>query len=428
MPLRKGAPKMPKIVTPLTAIQVKNAKPRAKSYKLADGGGLYLEVMPTGSMLWRMKFKQANGSESRLSFGSYPEVSIVDARQKRTEARAQLASGVDPAQSRRIAKANKANANANTFEAVAREWHTNKLDTWQARTATNILHRLEQDVFPLIGGRPIVDIKAPVMLDVLRQIEKRGAVEIAKRQGQVCGQVFRYAIATGKAESDPMPSLRGALKATVKGHHAAILVADLPEFLQAFEKNEVRMFVPTRILMRMMMLTFVRTSELTETPWSEIDLENESWVIPWQRMKMGKRKVNPRKVDHHVFLPRQGWTLLRELHTFTGGNMYLFPNQRNHQKPVSNGAILAAIKRMGYGGRMTGHGFRSLAKGVLKTLKNELTNIERQLAHSSGEVYGGAYDRESFLEERKVMMQQYADYLDTVASAKVIAGRFGKAA
>ncbi len=293
------------------------------------------------------------------------------------------------------------------------------LAAWQARTAKNVLDRLEKDVFPLIGKQPIATIKAPVVLDMLRQIEKRGALEMARRQGQVCGQVFRYAIATGRAEVDPLPSLRGALKPKVEEHHGSITVAELPIFLQALKKNESRMFIPNRILMRMMMLTFVRTSELIETPWAEIDLENKRWVIPWQRMKMGKKKIKPRKVDHDVFLPRQGWELLRELHAITGINQFLFPNQRDHGKPVSNGAILAALRRMGYQNRMTGHGFRSLAKGILKTLKHDIGNIERQLSHSSGEAYGGAYDRESFKEERRAMMQKYADYLDSIEAGLV---------
>jgi integrase len=420
---------MPKLATPLTDIQVKNAKPKAKPYTLADGDGMYLEVSPAGSKIWRMAYRQPNGKNTRLTFGAYPEVSLLDARLKRMDARRQRAAGTDPAQAKRIEKIGKATANANTFEAVAREWHANKLDTWQERTAINILHRLEIDVFPLIGKHPIAGIKAPVILDVLRQIEKRGALDMAKRQGQVCGQIFRYAIACGKAEVDPVPSLRGALKASTNGHHAAITADDLPEFLRAFEKIEGRMFVPTKVMFRLMMMTFVRTSELTETPWSEIDLENESWVIDWHRMKMGKKKVNPRKVNHHVFLPAQGWTLLRELHAITGGNKYLFPNMRDHEKPATNFGILAALKRMGYAGKMTGHGFRSLAMGVIKErlgYRHEV--VDRQLSHASGDSYGEAYDRAMFLDERRVMMQQYADYLDTAASGKVVVGRFGKAA
>lgn len=420
---------MPKIVPPLADKAIKNAKPRDKAYKLADGGGLYLEVMPTGAKLWRMKFKQTSGKESRLAFGAYDEVSLAEARAKRDAARKQMAVGVDPAQAKRIEKQQKATKAANTFETVAREWHSNKLASWQDRTATNILHRLEVDVFPLIGRHPIAEIKAPVILDVLRQIEKRGALDMAKRQGQVCGQIFRYAIATGKADTDPVPSLRGALKPSASGHHASITADELPAFLRAFAKIEGRMFVPTKVMFRLMMMTFVRTSELTETPWSEIDLENESWVIDWHRMKMGKKKVNPRKVNHHVFLPTQGWALLRELHAITGGNKYLFPNMRDHAKPATNFGILAALKRMGYGGKMTGHGFRSLAMGVIKErlgYRHEV--VDRQLSHASGDAYGEAYDRAMFLDERRVMMQQYADYLDTAANGKVVAGRFGKTA
>jgi integrase len=413
---------MPKLAVPLTDIQVRNAKPKDKPYTMADGGGMYLEVAPTGSKIWRMSYRQPSGKNNRLTFGHYPEVSLLDARQKRMDAKRQRSAGIDPAQANRINKTNKATANANTFEFVARDWHTNKLDTWQEGTAISILQRLERDVFPLIGARPIAGIRAPVLLDVLRQIEKRGAVEMAKRQLQVCGQIFRYAIATGVAEVDPVPSLRGALKSSIKGHHAAITIDELPDLIRALERNEVRMFVPTRILMRTMMLVFVRTSELIETPWAEIDIENECWIIPWQRMKMGKRKVNPRKVDHHVFLPRQGWELLRELHAITGGNKYLFPNQRDHEKPVSNGAILAVLKRMGYAGKHTGHGFRSLAMGIIKErlgYRHEVVN--RQLSHASGDAYGEAYDRAMFLDERKVMMQQYADYLDAVnTGAEVI--------
>lgn len=420
---------MPKLVTPLTDVQVKNAKPREKPYKLFDGGGLYLEVMPTGSKLWRMKYRQASGKEGRLSFGIYPDVSLTMARGKRAEARELRAKDIDPGQARRIEKRQKAAAASNTFEAVARQWHANKLDTWKENTAKDALNRLEKDVFPLIGKIPVSEVDAPLMLDVLRRVEKRGALEIAARLGQLCSQVFRYAIASGLAKYNPVPDLRGALKPRVKGHHAAITPDELPEFIKALEKNEARMYTPTRILMRLMMLVFVRTSELIETPWAEIDLEKEQWVIPWQRMKMGKKKVNPRKVDHHVNMPRQGWELLRELHAITGQSKYLFPNQRDHEKPVSNGAILAALKRMGYGGKHTGHGFRALAMGVIKErLGYRHDVVNRQLAHLSGDAYGEAYDRAEFLEERRAMMQQYADYLDAAASGKVIAGKFGRAA
>jgi integrase len=421
--------KVPKLAVPLTDIQVKTAKTRDKTYTLADGGGMYLEVTPTGAKVWRMSYRQPNGKNTRLTFGKYPEVSLLDARKRCMVARAQRSAGQDPAQTRRIEKSVGKVAAANTFEAVTYEWHINKSETWQPRTASNVLHRLEKDVIPLIGKYPISTIRAPLVLDVLRQIEKRGAIDMAKRQAQVISQIFNYAIATGKAETNPVPSLRGALKAGPRGHHAAITPDELPEFIRAFEKIEGRMFIPTKVMFRLMMMIFVRTSELTETPWTEIDLVNETWVIDWDRMKMGKRKMNPRKVNHHVFLPAQGWKLLRELHAITGNNKFLFPNQRDHEKSATNFGILAALKRMGYSGKMTGHGFRSLAMGVIKErlgYRHEV--VDRQLSHASGDAYGEAYDRALFLDERKVMMQQYADYLDTVAGGKVIAGRFGKTA
>lgn len=419
---------MPKVIVPLTELQVKNAKPKDKPYKLSDGGGLYLLVKPDGAKYWRMKARFA-GVERLLAFGVYPDVSLLKARAARTKAADQIKAGIDPAQAKRIKKLQEAAAASNTFEAIARQWHENKREAWKENTAKEALNRLEKDVFPLIGKRPITEIDAPLMLDVLRRVEQRGAQEIAARLGQLCSQIFRYAIASGLAKYNPVPDLRGALKPRAKGHHAAITTDELPDFLKVLEKNEARMYTPTRILMRLMMLVFVRTSELIETPWSEIDLENEQWVIPWQRMKMGKKKVNPRKVDHHVNMPRQGWELLRELHAITGRSKFLFPNQRDHEKPVSNGAILAALKRMGYAGKHTGHGFRALAMGVIKErLGYRHDVVNRQLAHMSGDAYGEAYDRAEFLEERKTMMQQYADYLDTAASGQVVAGKFGRAA
>lgn len=248
---------MPRRVLPLTDIQVKHAKPQLKRYKLADGGGMYLEINPTGSKIWRMNYRQTNGKENSLSFGAYLAVSL----------------------------------------ALAREWQANKADSWKENTAKNVLHRLERDIFPLIGKFPISEVKAPLMLDVLRRIERRGAVEMARRCGQFCGQVFRYAIATGQCEFDPLPALRGALKVRARGHHAAITPDELPEFLRLLTKHEYSMMMQTRIMIRLMLLVFVRTSELTETPWSEIDFDKQGWIIKWHRMKMGKRKINPRRVE-----------------------------------------------------------------------------------------------------------------------------------
>jgi hypothetical protein len=295
----------PKLVLPLTYLKVKSAKPREKTYKLSDGGGLYLEVTPLGTKLWRFSYTQLNGKKTRIALGPYPVVTLSGAREKRLKARQQLDAGIDPVQAKRATRQEHSLAASNTFEMVAREWHANKEDSWKENISKHVLQRLERDIFPILGKYPINEIKAPQMLEALRRIETRGAVEMARRCAQFSGQVFRYAIATGRAEVDPVPSLRGALKAKARGHHAAITPDELPEFLRILSKHEFSMLMQTRIMLRPMMMVFVRTSELSETPWSEIDFENQVWIIKWNRMKVGKRKINPRKVDHHVHLPRQ---------------------------------------------------------------------------------------------------------------------------
>jgi integrase len=420
---------MPKKIAPLTNVEVKNAQPKEKPSKLFDGNGLYLLVMPTGAKYWRMKVTIDGKELSPLAFGVYPEVSLADARAKREEARRLLAEGVNPHEAKRQSKLNRRVAAENNFEAVARRWHTEKLSEWKESTASATIRRLEIDVFPYIGKLPIKDIKTPAVLAVLRKIQERPAVEIARRLGQVCSQIFRFAILEGHIESDPVYAIRGNLKKSVRGHHAAIGVDELPEFLRKLSSTEYRMYAETRICMRLMMLTFVRTSELIETPWSEIDLEKEEWVIPWQRMKMGKRKINPIMENHHVNLPTQGWTLLRELHLLTGRGKFLFPNKRDHERHASNGIILAALKDMGYAGKHTGHGFRSLAMGVIKEkLGYRHDVVDRQLAHQSTDKYGEAYDRARFLAERRIMMQEYANYLDAISSGNILTPKFTKVA
>ncbi len=419
---------MPKLATPLNDIKVKNAKPQDKPYKLSDGGGLHLLVNPDGNKYWRLAYR-FDAKQKTLALGVYPVVTLKDAREKTLAARKLLDADVDPAKDR-DQKRHVANATSvNTFEKIAREWHQRKTESsWQPQTSVQNMRSLERDLFPYIGKLPISTIKTPLMLDVLQQIEKRGALEITRRLASLASAIFKYATVKGLMEYDPIAALKTELKPRVKGHHAAIKVAGLPDLLKAITKNEGRMYPPNRIGLRLMLLTFVRTSELIETPWSEIDLDNEQWVIPWQRMKMGKKRLSPRMVDHHPFLPRQGWELLRELHQYTGGSKYLFPNRRDHEKPLSNGMILQALKRMGYGGEMTGHGFRALAKGTLKTLGYPIDRIERQLSHASGEAYGGSYDREDFLDERKEMMQHFADYLEQIERGNVVIGDFTRAA
>ena len=294
-----------------------------------------------------------------------------------------MLAGTDPAKHRDNAKRLAEDRAANTFEKIAREWHANEVPTWSERTATAMIARLEADIFPSIGNIPIGEIKHRDVIAALRKIEERGANEIAKRIKAVCSQVFSYAIQCGLTERNLMTDMKDVLKTRRASHFAAIDTDELPAFLAALERNEARMFEPTRIAMRLMLLIFVRTSELIETPWSEIDLEKGEWIIPWQRMKRGKLTVNPDKTNHHVCLSRQAYSLLRQLHAITGGSQYLFPNQRDPKKPISNNTILVALDRMGYKGRMTGHGFRALAMSTIKEqlgYRHEV--VDRQLAHA----------------------------------------------
>jgi integrase len=408
---------MPKQVQPLTQLQVRNAKAKDKPYKLADGGGLYLEVMPSGGKLWRMKFRQSDGKENRLSFGAFPEVSLMDARAKRDEARQLLATGTDPARARAEQERQVRLAEQNTFEHVARDWHRTMINKWQPQTADEILRRFESDIFPAFGHLPINKVQAPDVLDAICAIEKRGALEIANRQTANCSRVFKHAIRCGLAERNPAEFLREVLQPREKGHFAAIGADGLPEFLRALYANEACMGVPTRVAMKLMLLVFVRTSELIETPWAEIDLEKGEWIIPWKRMKRGKRRINPDKTDHHVCLSRQALALLRDLHRHTGGGTYLFPNLRDPKRPMSNNTLLRAIERMGYKGDMTGHGFRALAMSTLKeSLGYRHEVVDRQLAHAQKDKLESAYDRAKYLEERRKMMQCWADYIDRVAA------------
>jgi integrase len=413
---------MARTTTPLSDMQVRNAKPKDKTYKLFDGGGLYVEVAPTGSRIWRFKFVQANGKESRLTFGPYPEISLQDAREKRLETRRLMLQGVDPAKHRDANKRLVADRLANTFEKIAREWYANKVPTWSERTAKNMIQRLEADIFPTLGRMPIPEIQHRDVIAALRKIEERGANEIAKRLKAVVSQIFSYAIQCGLTDRNLVVDMKDVLKTRRTGHFAAIDADELPAFLAALASNEARMFQPTRIALRLMLLIFVRTSELIETPWSEIDLDKGEWIIPWQRMKRGKLTVNPDMTNHHVCLSRQAMALLRELHAITGGRKYLFPNQRDPKKPMSNNTLLVTLERMGYKGRMTGHGFRALAMSTIKErlgYRHEV--VDRQLAHAPKDKVASAYDRAKFLDERKAMMQAWADYLQAVESGGAIA-------
>lgn len=413
---------MPKLVTPLTDAQVKNAKPKAKPYKLSDGYGLYLEVMPTGSKLWRMKFKRASGKESRLAFGSYPEISLAEARDKRTAARKLASEGVDLSNHRKAQKAEKASQTANTFEAVAREWLGKNKNGWAKSHHDKILGRFENDVFPFIGTRPIASISAPDLLAVIRRIEGRGVLETAHRALANCGQVFRYAVATGRAERDSSGDLRGALPSVKsrRTHFSAVTepkqVAELLRALDGYRGT------PTvRAALQLAPLVFVRPGELRAAEWAHIDLDSAEW----------RYTVTKTNTPHIVPLPSQAIAILRELQPLTGNGRYVFPNPRTKDRPMSDNAILSAMRRMGIDkNEMSGHGFRAMARTILDEVLGERVDlIEHQLAHAVRDPNGRAYNRTSHLPERKRMMQRWADYLDTIKTgSNVVTRNFGKAA
>lgn len=389
--------------------QCRNAKLGEKPYKLTDGGGLYLYVQPDGAKYWRMKYYYL-GKEKLLAFGKYPLITLAEARERRDEAKRLIAANKDPSSVKKDQRRQAAQAAQNTFRAVALEWHENNLGKWTPKHGVNVMRRLEIDIFPYIGSRPISEIEPPELLNaVLRKIEKRGALDVATRVKQICGQIFRYGVATGKCKRDPSTDLRGALKIGKTKHFAALDIKEMPAFLQTLEKNDARLFARTRRAIRLLMLTFTRTTELIHAKWDEFDLEEGMWEIPAERMKMG----NP----HLVPLSKQAIALLKEQFAETGSfnTQWVFPSQISLQDPMSNNTILFGIGRMGYKGRMTGHGFRALAMTTIKEklgYRHEV--VDRQLAHAPRSKVDRAYDRAQFLNDRKKMMQQWADYINKI--------------
>ena len=404
----------------LTDTQIRNAKPADKPIRMFDGGGLFMMIVPAGGKWWRFKYR-FGGKEKQLSMGTYPEVSLKDAREKRDAARKQVASGIDPGEHRKAAKSASANRAENSFEVVAREWFAKFEPTWAPSHADKVIRRLEKDVFPCIGARPIAEITALDLLPVLRRIEERGALDTAHRAGQNCGQVFRYAIATGRAERNPAADLRGALPPAQGSHYAAITEPkEIGALLRAIDAYEG--FYSVRYALRLAPLVFLRPGELRLGEWAEIDLDNTEWMIPAARMKL--------REPHLVPLSRQAVEILRELHAVTGERRYLFPGGRTHLRPMSNNALLAALRRMGYTKEeMTPHGFRAMARTVLdEVLGFRPDIIEHQLAHAVRDPLGRAYNRTKHLPERRKMMQEWADYLDKLKAGGEIVPLHGKVA
>lgn len=388
----------------LSATAVRNAKPQAKTYRLADGGGMYLEVTPTGGTYWRMKYR-LNGKEKRLALGVYPDVSLADARAAREEARRQLAQGTDPSTAKRIIKEKGIESAASTFLVIALEWLENVhqhevVPTHYQRNK----RRLERDAFPVLGKRPITEITAPELLDCLRRIEKRGHIETAHRVKTLCGQVFRYAISTGRAERDPTPDLRGSLRSAKAKNHAAITdPEEIPALLRAIDGYAGQ---PVTIAaLKLAPLVFVRPGELRQALWADLDLEQGIWSF--SASKTDTPLIVP--------LPRQALAILSDLHGLTGRGRYVFPGARSSKRPMSNAAIKAALDSMGFKGKMTAHGFRAMARTVLaERLNYPEQYIEQQLAHVVKDTNGRAYNRTTHLEQRREMLQSWADYLDAL--------------
>jgi integrase len=408
---------MPKRVPPLTDRQLLNAKAKATTYKLFDGGGLYLEVTPGGSKLWKFKYRRpgkAEAAETRIALGAYPQISLAEARVQREAARRQLALGEDPGAARRAAAVVLLNKPDLAFMRVAREWHVSMLKAWQPGTAHDIWHRLEVDIFPVIGSQQITALTPRDILAPLRKIEARGALELARRNAANIVRILDYAVVCGDIAHNPAAKLIGVLAPQAKGHFAALGPDQIPEFCDALQSNRTAMGPIVRIGMYLMALLFVRTCEMIETPWTEIPLESNTapWIIPWRRMKMGRRRLYPIEMDHAVPLPWQARELFRELHLYTGGGKLVFPNERDSSRPMSSNTFLKVLERMGYKGDMTGHGFRALAMTTLKErLHYRHEVVDRQLAHVQESKTDAAYDRAFYLEERRKMLQDWADYL-----------------
>lgn len=414
----------------LTDLEVKNAKATGKPEKKSDGGGLFLLVQPDsvkindkkkeeivrGAKYWRLAYRFA-GKQKTLALGVYPDVSLSDARERREEARKILANGADPSAVKKAQKAVVVALAENSFELVAREWFSKHAPNWKENHSSKIIARLEKDVFPWIGAMPIAGINAPALLAAIRRIEARGALETAHRALACCGQVFRYAVATGRAERDPTGDLRGALPPVKKEKHFAAItdpqkVGELLRDIDGYSGSYV-----VKSAFKLSPMLFVRPGELRKMEWAELDLDKAEWIIPAGKMKMG--------VTHIVPLARQAVEILQEIHPLTGRGKFVFPGERDHDRPMSDNAIRSALRRMGWSNdEMTPHGFRAMASTILDNMGYKQEWLERQLAHEEPNKIKAAYKREAwrmYLPERIAMMQAWADYLDKLkAGAEVI--------
>lgn len=384
----------------LTDLSIRQAKPGDKLYHLSDGDSLFLEISPSGGKLWRFRFRFL-GKAGVLALGKYPAVGLAEARNKAKEARAQLADGINPSLARKAAKAAAQAAVDNAFEVIAREWYTKEQPRWSEGHARRVIESLEADAFPDLGKLPITSLTTPMILNCIRKIEKRGAIETGQRVQQRIGAVFRYAIQTGRAEYNPTADLVGVLRAPKVEHRPALARGELKEFYRRLAAEPI--YQPTRIAMHLLMLTFVRPGELRHARWEEFDEERAEWRIPAERMKM--------REPHIVPLSLQALELLKQLRPLTGRGALLFPAMTDHDRPMSENTLSYAMGRMGYKGQATPHGFRALASTVLNEEGFNADVIERQLAHAERNKIRAAYHRAEYLDERRKMMQWWAEFL-----------------
>ena len=392
---------------PLSEVKARNAKPKSKPYKIADGEGLFLLVTSAGGKYWRLKYF-FEGKEKLLALGVYPEVGLADARERRRDARKLLSAGKDPAQEKKESKQQTRMNSANHFESVAREWFGNQKPGWTERYYRTTLWRLEMYVLPRIGHRPIAEITALEVLDMLRELEAKGILDTTRKMKQITGRVFMYAVATGRAERNPVPDLQGALKTPVVKHRSYLTETELPEYLRKLEAYDGS--VQTKLALQLLLLTFVRTTELRAARWEEIDWDKAEWRIPADRMKMREAHIVP--------LAKQAIIALRKQQELSGNREHVFPNEHNPSKFMSENTMLYALYRMGYHSRATGHGFRSTASTILNENGFHADVIERQLAHGERNKVRAAYNHAQYLPERREMMQWWADFIDQMAAKK----------
>lgn len=384
---------------PLTDTTLRNAKPGEKQIKLFDGHGLFLLIAPSGTKAWRLKYS-FHGKEKLISLGLYPTVSLKEARERAATARKDIENGIDPSEKRKLKKS----ACQNTFEGVALEWHEQNKHKWSEVYAKTIMHRMKRNLFPQIGSKPVHLVSAPELLALLRKIEARGAKDIPHIVRSICSSVFRYAIATGRAERDPAADLKGALAPRVRRNLPSQTTPEAVGHLMIAIDNYPGTFV-VRSALQLIALTFCRTGELRNAEWREIDFEDGLWRIPAERMKMSR--------DHLIPLSRQSVAILRKLHAYSGKDVYVFPNYKTEKRSMSKSALLGAIRRLGFEtDEMCPHGFRSMASTMLNELGYNGDWIERQLAHVPRNIIRGIYNRAEYLPERRKMMQDWADYLD----------------